>query len=104
MDKGKVNTDKEIWRRVKDDFYSPSIFVTKEGGIGIKKGGMVFVKPVEQWHSLAQKVEGLKQQNKKIYEALEEISKEAAVDGKKRIVKIWDRAKQAIATYEEEAR
>lgn len=44
------NTDKEIWRRDKDDYYSPSIHVTKGGGIGIDVGGKVIVKTVEEWH------------------------------------------------------
>jgi hypothetical protein len=44
------NTDKEIWRAVPNDYYSPSIFVTKENNIGINVGGRVYVKTVEQWH------------------------------------------------------
>ena len=44
------NTDKEIWRAVPNDYYSPSIFVTKENNIGINVGGSVYVKTVEQWH------------------------------------------------------
>jgi hypothetical protein len=45
-----VNTDKEIWRRTADDYYSPSIHVTEDNGIGINVGGHVIVKPVEDWH------------------------------------------------------
>jgi hypothetical protein len=48
-----LNEDKEIWRKVEGDYYSPSIRVTKGGGIGINVGGYVIVKPVEDWHKLA---------------------------------------------------
>ncbi len=47
------NTDKEIWREIIDDWYSPSIHVTERGEIGINVGGRVFVKTVEEWHKLA---------------------------------------------------
>jgi len=47
------NTDKEIWRKVEGDYYSPSIFVTESGGIGINVGGSVVIKPIEDWHELA---------------------------------------------------
>lgn len=43
------NTDREIWRRTPGDFYSPSIHVTAEGGIGIDIGGRVIVMDVEDW-------------------------------------------------------
>jgi len=46
------NTDKEIWRKVEGDYYSPSIHVTESGGIGIDVGGIVIVKPIEDWHSV----------------------------------------------------
>ena len=49
------NTDKEIWRKVKDDYGSPSIHVTKEGSIGIDVGGFVMVAPVEKWHEVFKK-------------------------------------------------
>ena len=45
-----ANTDKEIYRRVPDDYYSPSIHVTENGDIGINVGGLVLVAPVEKWH------------------------------------------------------
>jgi hypothetical protein len=45
-----VNTDKEIWRKIPDDYYSPSIHVTEAGRIGINVGGHVLVAPIEQWH------------------------------------------------------
>lgn len=48
-----VNTDKEIWRKVKDDYYSPSIHTTKSGCIGISVGGRCIVLSVEEWHKLA---------------------------------------------------
>ncbi len=49
------NTDKEIWRKVKDDYFSPSIHVTRSGSIGIDVGGFVIVAPVEEWHEAMQK-------------------------------------------------
>ncbi|KKM63586.1 hypothetical protein LCGC14_1509930 [marine sediment metagenome] len=59
------NTDKEIWRKVKDDYGSPSIHVTKEGSIGIDVGGFVMVAPVEKWHEVFKKnleLEGIERQ------------------------------------------
>lgn len=47
------NTDVEIWRETEGDYYSPSIFVTEQGGIGINVGGHCAVKPVCDWHALA---------------------------------------------------
>ncbi len=49
------NTDRELWRKVPGDYYSPSIHVTEGGGIGIDIGGFVIVKPVEWWHEMAKK-------------------------------------------------
>ena len=54
---GCLNTDKNIWRKIKDDYYSPSIHVTKEGNIGINVGGTVIVKPIEEWFLLGDKKE-----------------------------------------------
>ena len=59
------NTDKEIWRKVKDDYGSPSIHVTKEGSIGIDVGGFVMVAPIEKWHEVFKKnleLEGIERQ------------------------------------------
>jgi len=53
------NTDREIWRKVPGDFYSPSIHVTESGGIGMDVGGMVVVMPIEGWHQVAWKTEKL---------------------------------------------
>lgn len=50
IEKGFINTDKEIWRRVSGDYYSPSIHVTENGDIGINVGGHVLVASVEEWH------------------------------------------------------
>lgn len=47
-----LNTDKELWRK-DQDYYAPSIHVTKEGAIAINVGGLVIVRPVEDWHKLA---------------------------------------------------
>lgn len=54
------NTDKEIWRRVPGDVYTPSIHVTSRGDIGIQVGGKVIILPVEAWFTAATKYhEGL---------------------------------------------
>lgn len=58
MENTASNTDKEIWRKVPDDYYSPRIFVTKEGAIGIAVGGFVVVGEVEWWHRLGQSERG----------------------------------------------
>jgi hypothetical protein len=50
------NTDRELWRKVPGDFYSPSIHVTKSGGIGINCGGHAIVAPVEKWHDCGEKL------------------------------------------------
>lgn len=55
MDNAAQNTDREIWREKSGDFYSPSVHVTQDGGIGIDVGGMVFVMDVRDWHNLAMK-------------------------------------------------
>jgi hypothetical protein len=50
-----VNTDREIWRENEGDAYAPSIHVTKDGGVGINCGGSVYVKPLREWHRLAER-------------------------------------------------
>lgn len=52
------NTDIELWRDQSPlidgkDYYADSIHVTQSGGIGINVGGLVFVKPLREWHRLA---------------------------------------------------
>jgi hypothetical protein len=47
------NTDKELWRERDGDYYADSIHVTERGGIGIDCCGMVFVRPLREWHKLA---------------------------------------------------
>lgn len=44
------NTDTEIWRERRGDYYADSIHVTEHGGIGINCGGHVIVAPVRRWH------------------------------------------------------
>jgi hypothetical protein len=51
------NTDREIWREHKDDYYADSIFVTDQGSIGINCGGYVIVMPVRAWFQKAQESE-----------------------------------------------
>lgn len=49
------NTDIELWREKPDDYYSPSIHVTREGSIGINVGGHVIVADIRDWHRWAVK-------------------------------------------------
>ena len=49
------NTDKEIWRRVPDDYYADRAFVTVSGAIGICSGGLCVMRPVDEWIKLAMK-------------------------------------------------
>jgi len=49
---GCINTDKNLWRKIEGDYYSPSIHVTEDGNIGINVGGHVIVKPIEKWFLL----------------------------------------------------
>ena len=50
------NTDKEIWRKLPGDFYSDSIHVTGNNGIGINCGGHVIVAPIRKWHDCGEKL------------------------------------------------
>lgn len=49
MSEATLNTDREIWRRVPGDYYSPSVHVTADGGIGMNVGGTVIVMDIEDW-------------------------------------------------------
>ena len=69
-----ANTDKELWRRVSDDYYSPSIHVTQGGGIGINVGGRVIVASVEKWHLALATLEALAEENAKLKTALKELA------------------------------
>jgi hypothetical protein len=63
------NTDVELWREVDGDYYAPSVHVTKDGGIGINVGGKVYVKPLREWHNLAdQNPNGFAVSNPEAYE------------------------------------
>ena len=52
MDEQKASKDRELWREVPGDYYSPSIHVTEGGGIGMNVGGWVIVAPVREWHRI----------------------------------------------------
>lgn len=52
-DRPVVNTDRELFREVKDDYYSPSLRVTENGMIGIDVGGFVRVMSLRDWHRMA---------------------------------------------------
>lgn len=58
-DQAKMNTDRELWRETPGDYYSPRLFVTEGGGIGIDVGGYVTVLPLRNWHSAARACEKL---------------------------------------------
>ena len=60
MNEGCINTDKNIWREVEGDYYSPSIHVTKDGDIGINVGEHVIIKSIEGWFLLGYNSEALK--------------------------------------------
>lgn len=50
------NTDRELWRGPDEgngDYYADSIFITKEGALGINCGGSVHVRSIREWHRLA---------------------------------------------------
>lgn len=50
------NTDRELWRGPDEGcgaYYADSIFITKEGALGINCGGSVHIRPVREWHRLA---------------------------------------------------
>lgn len=51
-----ANTDRELWRETEGDYYSPRIFVTSQGGIGIDVGGHCIVRPIKGWFDLAAKL------------------------------------------------
>ena len=44
------STDRELWRETPGDYYSPSIHVTQDGGIGINVAGTVRVRTLREWH------------------------------------------------------
>lgn len=52
---GQTNTDKLIWREPLGDYYSASIHVTEDGGIGIEVDGLYIVKPIREWHAAVQR-------------------------------------------------
>lgn len=60
------NTDKEIWREIEGEYYSPSIFVTEQGKIGINVGGNVYVQSVEKWHQQADRIVELEKQGEPV--------------------------------------
>jgi hypothetical protein len=46
------NTNRELFRE--GDYYSPSLYVTKDNEIGINVGGSVFVMSLREWHKRAE--------------------------------------------------
>lgn len=56
-----LNTDRELWRRVAGDYYSPRLWLVEHNGkdgIGMDVGGHCIVMPIEMWHALAAPVPG----------------------------------------------
>ncbi len=47
------NTDIELFREERGNYYSPSLFVTIDGKIGINVGGSVFIMTLSEWHERA---------------------------------------------------
>lgn len=50
------NTDRELWRGPDEgngSYYADSIFITKDGALGINSGGWVYVRSIHEWHLLA---------------------------------------------------
>lgn len=64
MNEAQQNNDKTIYKRPakdwKDEGYTPYLFITPEGALGISVGGMVYVKTIEEWHSIAKQNDLLK--------------------------------------------
>lgn len=58
------NNDKTIYKVPpidwKDEGYTPYLFITPEGALGICVGGMVYVRRIEEWHSMAKQNDLLK--------------------------------------------
>lgn len=54
LDDPTLNTDTELYREELKDYYANSIFVTEDGRIGMDVGGLVIVKPIAEWHKLAE--------------------------------------------------
>jgi hypothetical protein len=54
MDIPKQNTDRELFREVEGDYYSPSLHVTIDGLVGINVGGYVYVMSLREWHKRAE--------------------------------------------------
>lgn len=48
------NTDRDLWfEDPSNSAYSPRLFITETGGIGIDVGGLCFVQPIREWHRMA---------------------------------------------------
>ena len=54
MEQGYINTDMELYREDPKDYYAPSVFVTKQGEIGMNVGGSVHIMSIRDWHKMAQ--------------------------------------------------
>lgn len=53
-DQAAENTDRELYRepdRGCGSFYANSVFLTKDGAIGMDVGGRVIVQPIAAWHA-----------------------------------------------------
>lgn len=59
MDEAGLNEDKVIYvappKDGEDEGYTPKLFITRDGSLGIGVGCYVIVRPIETWHGLAMK-------------------------------------------------
>ena len=64
MSQAYQNNDKTIYKVPnkdwKDEGYMPYLFITPEGALGMNVGGMVYVKRIEEWFSMAKQNDLLK--------------------------------------------
>lgn len=57
------NTDRELWRERKGDYFGDSIHVTATGAIGINCGGTVIIMTLRGWHKAVDALERLHKEN-----------------------------------------
>ena len=70
------NTDRELYREPADmgmGYYANSVFVTKEGSIGMNVGGYVIVCPIAQWHTYATQAQNIEKERQDMKDALADL-------------------------------
>lgn len=93
------NTDKELWRRKPNDFYSPSIHVTIKGKIGINVGGLVYVQSVEGWHNSIATIDARDERNVGLQRKIIALQKEC-IQFKKDGIEVFPEAEKTITTLQ----